>query len=142
MIKNETFFSNKNWEEVFSTLNFDKHYEKLCHKLKNKKVLMYGAGIMFDYFYQNYDMGKLNIVGISDKKFALDKLDKYNNYKLFAPNELIEQDIDTIIISTVYPVSVRNFLKYQIYKNKRMPKIYFLLNKPFKLYLEEIIYSL
>ena len=69
--RNEKFFAGKTWEQVFKELNFTKHYEKLCKTLSDKKVLFYGAGLMFDYFSKNYDLSKLNIIGIADKKFEI-----------------------------------------------------------------------
>lgn len=137
-LKNEKFFAGKTWEQVFKDLNFEKHYEKLCKKLSNKKVMLYGAGIMFEFFMKNYDLSKLNIVGIADKKFEIKEINKYKNFNALKPKELLNIDFDVIIITTQYPVMIRNIIKREIFKNKKCPPIYFLLNKPFMLYLEEI----
>lgn len=142
MNKNKAFFANKSWEQVFSELKFDNHYKKLCKKLKNKKVVFYGAGVMFDFFFKKYNTEQLNIVGIADKSFVFKKPDEYKDYDLLSPEEMAAKDVDAIVISILHPVAPRNFLKYQIYKNKKLPKVYFLLNKPFELYFEEIFNTL
>ena len=135
---NEKFFAGKTWEQVFKELNFAKHYEKLCKKLYGKKVLLYGAGLMFDYFCQNYDLSKLNLAGIADKKFEINNKTTYNDLKAVKITDLKNTEFGCILITTQYPVEIRNFIKHEIYAKTKCPKIYFLLNKPFVLYLEEI----
>ncbi|MBR1942656.1 hypothetical protein IJ843_02850 [bacterium] len=137
--RNEKFFEGKTWNVVFEQLKFSKHYEKLCKKLKEKKIVFYGAGLMFDYFAQNYDLSKLNIAGIADKKIETKNIETYQGIKTLSFEELKNCDFDCILITTQYPVVIRNFLKFELFGlNKKCPPIYFLLNKPFMLYLEEI----
>ena len=79
MKRNKKFFDGKTWSEIFSDLKFEKHLEKLQKKFKNKKIALYGAGIMLDYIIQNYDMSGLNIIAAADKKFALSGQKTYKN---------------------------------------------------------------
>lgn len=136
--RNDKFFGGKTWDKVFAELNFSKHYDKLCQKLSQKSVIFYGAGLMFDYFYKNYDLSRLNVVGIADKKFEINNVKSYKNVPAITPQNLKNIKADCILITTQYPVAIRNTIKREIFKNKKCPKIYFLLNKPFMLYLEEI----
>lgn len=136
--RNEKFFAGKTWEQVFKELNFTKHYEKLCKTLSDKKVLFYGAGLMFDYFSKNYDLSKLNIIGIADKKFEINNNKVYNGLNAIKIDDVKKIECNCIVITTQYPVEIRNYIKRVIYKNVKCPRIYFLLNKPFMLYLEEI----
>lgn len=52
------------------SINFEKRLAKLSKKLKGKKVIIYGSGILFDVMLKNYDFSKLNIIGISDLKIT------------------------------------------------------------------------
>ena len=50
--------------------NFSKHLNKLNRKLKDKKIIIYGAGKFFRAIVENYDLSNLNIIGICDKSFT------------------------------------------------------------------------
>ena len=58
-------------KEYLNTQEFDKILKKLSHKLKNKKIIVYGAGILFQTIVRDYDLSCLNIVGICDKKILI-----------------------------------------------------------------------
>ena len=60
--------------EFFNDNNAQKQIDKLAKKFKNKKVVIYGAGIYFQIIKNNFDISKLNIIGIADKKFEYDIL--------------------------------------------------------------------
>ena len=47
-----------------------KQIDKLSKKLKNKKLVIYGAGDFAKVLFENYDLSKLNILAVSDKKFG------------------------------------------------------------------------
>ncbi len=138
MKRNKKFFDGKTWSEIFSDLKFEKHLEKLQKKFKNKKIALYGAGIMLDYIIQNYDMSGLNIIAAADKKFALSGQKTYKNYPAIAPADLKNADIDIILITTQYPYSMLRYLKKEVFAGEKIPEIYFILNKPLILYIEEI----
>ncbi len=138
MKRNKEFFNGKTWADIFSELNFEKHLLKLQKKFKDKKIILYGAGIMMDYIVKNYDLGGFNIVAVSDKKFKLKEESVYFGYKATAPEFLAGMKADIILITTQYPYSMLRYLRKEIYVHAKMPKAYFLLNKPFLLYAEEI----
>lgn len=50
--------------------NFPKRLKNLNKKLKNKKIIIYGAGKFFQTIVKNYDLSSLNIIGICDKSFS------------------------------------------------------------------------
>lgn len=137
--KNEAFFQNRTYEQILNELKFDKHLETLEKKFKGKNIAIYGAGIMFDYIADNYDLSGFNIKAISDKSYETTKETTHKGYRALTPEELAkDKSIDIILIATQYPVKLKLFIESIIYKGKKHPKIYFLLNKPFELYLEEI----
>ena len=57
--------------------NFDKQFEKLIKRLKNKTVVIYGAGKMFQEIQNNYDLSKLNI------SISLLNLKLYSSYYIY-----------------------------------------------------------
>ena len=93
---------------------------------------------MLDYIVENYDLAGFDVVAVSDIKYSVQKDESYKGYKVVAPIELLDLDFDLILITTQYPVMIRDYLLKDLYKNKKKPKVQFLLNKPFKLYFEEI----
>ena len=135
---NKNFFNGKTWEQILNELKFEKHLKKLSKKFKNKKIVLYGTGIMLDYIMDNYDLSNFNIIAVTDIKYMTQKEEHYKNYKIITPDELLNLDFDLILITTQYPVMIRNYLIKNLFKNTKNPKIWFILNKPFKLYFEEI----
>ena len=82
---------NNNAELILFLKNvgFDNYLKYLKSKLKNKRILIYGAGLLFQTIYSNYDLSNLNIVGISDMSFsAKSELNKTNAQMLKLLNEL------------------------------------------------------
>ena len=71
----------ENFKSYLDGINFNSRFEKLKKKLKNKSVLIYGAGIFFQYINKNYDLSSLKITGICDKKFNYDARGYYEGYK-------------------------------------------------------------
>lgn len=138
MKRNKEFFNGKTWADIFLELNFEKHLLKLQKKFKDKKIILYGAGIMMDYIVKNYDLRGFNIVAVSDKKFKLKEESVYFGYKAIPPELLPDMQADIILITTQYPYSMLRYLQKEIFVRAKMPKVYFLLNKPFLLYAEEI----
>ena len=91
-----------------------------------------------DYLAKNYDLGGFNIAAVSDKKFKLKEENKYFGYKAIPPELLPDMQADIVLITTQYPYSMLRYLQKEIFVRTKMPKVYFLLNKPFLLYAEEI----
>ena len=61
----------KNMEiiEILKNLEAQKQIDRLARKYKNKKVVLYGAGKFFETLKNNYDISKLNVIAVADKKF-------------------------------------------------------------------------
>ena len=58
-------------EEYLHDNKFEKRLKYLTRKLKNKKIIIYGTGILFQTIVRDYDLSGLNIIGISDAKYSL-----------------------------------------------------------------------
>lgn len=80
----------------YKRINFQKYIDKLAVKYKNKRIIVYGAGDFFNFITKNYDLSKLNIIGISDKKFHNFQNEFYMNYHAISPCKISEHNPDVI----------------------------------------------
>ena len=85
------------FKEYLKIYNAQKKIDKLAQKYKNRKIIIYGAGQFFDEIINNYDLSKLNIVALCDKKFESEK--KCFNFACITPDELKNYDCDLILIA-------------------------------------------
>lgn len=103
--------------EFFNDNNAQKQIDKLAKKYKNKKVVIYGAGIYFQIIKNNFDISKLNIIGIADKKFEYDKESNNTPYRTLSPQELNEADYDVILVAVYNYIEIEEFLKFKLLIN-------------------------
>ncbi len=96
-MKNLICPENKMIEEFLKSKNFQTKIDELAEKYKNKKIIIYGAGITFDIIKRNYDISKLNIIGVADKKF--NDGDKYHGYKAYNCETFLKEKPDVVLIS-------------------------------------------
>lgn len=99
------------YNELLTKIKFNYVLEQLKKELKDKKILLYGAGEFFDYIENKYDLSDLNIIGISDKKFETESKEYYlKKYKIIKPSDIKKQDIDCILLTTLKTFSLLNIL--------------------------------
>lgn len=90
----------KNYEELVEYLgkkNFQKKINALSSKYSGKKVIIYGAGTLFDAINDNYDLSKFDVAGISDIKFTEES--DYKGYKTIPPENINEYNPDVVLIA-------------------------------------------
>ena len=118
--------------------NFEKHLKFLNKKLKNKKIIIYGAGIFFETIYKYFDLTGLNIIGIADKKFEdHEENQTFLGYKVYSPSEIQEVSPDYLLVATKFYINLIEFLYYNVLINTKI-KIKPLVKKPFMTLLKEI----
>ena len=115
---------------------FQKTLPELIKRLKGRRVIIYGAGMLFNLIKEHYDLTGLNIVGITDKKFESSSDDKYEDYKIYKLNEITKSDADCILVSTKFYLSIIENL-YGKFKNSGI-KILPLVKKSFFTLLKEL----
>ena len=76
-----------------------KYIDKLAKKYKNKKILIYGAGTIAEHIFDDYDLSKLNIIAVSDKKYT--SRSTYKGYPAVNPDEIKNLNPD-VILFTLY----------------------------------------
>ena len=101
----------------FKSVHAQRQINKLARKYKNKKIVIYGAGEYFQILKNNFDLSKLNIVGIADKKFETSKDSNPTPYLALAPEELKEFDLDVILVALYDDTSLCDYLEYQLLLN-------------------------
>lgn len=87
------------WIEYLKTVNEQKYIDNLSKQLKNKKVLLYGAGMFANILFKNYDLSKLNFAGISDKKFENTNDEYFRNIKIIKPKNIKNTEFDVILFT-------------------------------------------
>ena len=80
--------------------------DRLANQYKNKKIVLYGAGIFTQMIFQDYDLSKLNIVAIADQRFEQERHHEFFVLNCIKPDNLIDLDCDIILISNY------NFAKF------------------------------
>lgn len=106
-----------NFIKYFKEVKAQKQINKLARKFKNKKIAIYGAGEYFKVLYDNFDLSKLNVVAIADKKFETNKDSNYTSWQALAPDELKEFDFDIILVALYDDSSLMDYLEYELLIN-------------------------
>ena len=125
--------------ELLKKYKFEKQLGKLNKKLKNKSILIYGAGIFFKKIKDNYDLSNLNIVGISDKKYTLEQEGQEDlGYKIVPYDKILEFNPDYILIATLNTFNIYQSFNKKIKKEGLKIKLLPLVDKPFFELLKEV----
>ena len=127
-------------EKYIKKINFDKQYKKLIKKHKNKKIVIYGAGQLFQLIHSKYDLTQLNIVGICDRSFEKNGEEEFMGYKKIFINELYHCDTDMILVATLEYLGLIEHLEKNIFKNKKIA-IRPLAYMPLGMFLRELFFG-
>lgn len=95
--------------KYYKDINAQKQINKLAKRFGNKKIVVYGAGLMADLLFRNYDLSKLNIVAVCDKKFGKD--DKFYSYDAITPKMLKSIDFDVILVLLLQDLEIADYIK-------------------------------
>lgn len=102
-------------EKRLQKKNFQKKIDKLVKEYDNKRVLIYGAGTFFDDINNNYDLSKLNIVAISDRKFSEET--EYKGFKAIPPERINQENPDIVLIAMFKAIYIKEY-----FENEYFPK--------------------
>lgn len=106
------------FKEYFETYNAQEKINKLAKIYKNRKIVLYGAGQYAQILFQYYDLSKLNIVAVCDKKFDDESKRDFHNLKCISPDELRDYDCNLILISNFDYDRFANIIYDILYKTK------------------------
>lgn len=126
-------------KEYLEKQNFGKNFNQLCKKLKNKTVIIYGTGKLFQEIIKNCDLKKLNIVGITDRKYLLEDEGKIEfGYKIIPFLKLNNYNADCILIATQKYFELQNSLKKIFPQKNIIPLIKLNFKETLKYFLNKI----
>ena len=91
--------NSEKWDKYLKFVNEQKYINQLAKKYKDKKILIYGTGTIAEHIFNNYDLSKLNIIAVSDKKYV--SRSSYKGYIAVKPEEIKELKPD-VILFTLY----------------------------------------
>ena len=101
----------ESYADYLKTVNFDKILVFLSEKYKGKKVLIYGTGILFDVISSNYSLKDyFNICAVSDLKYEKEDIPEYKGFKTIKPSQISSAGADVILVSTVNPGKIKQFI--------------------------------
>ena len=83
--------------------------------LRDKRVLLYGAGEDFVVLNKKYDFKKkFNVTGIADIKFEKDEKKLFIGYKKVSPKNIQKEDFDVILVTSEQPKNIVKYLKEKL----------------------------
>ena len=126
-------YFNNSHVEYLKKIKFEKRLKQLEKKLKNKKIVIYGAGAFFQDLCKCYDLKNLNIVAISDRSF--NKKGTFLNFTSCPVSEIMSFSPDYILVGTINFVNIIEGLEQQFDKNVKIKP---LIKKPLVDLLKEI----
>lgn len=109
-------FKNEKFETFLDKQRAQEKINKLAKKYKNKRIVIYGAGEYTRCLFKNYDLSKLNVVAIADKRFEEDKVHEFYSLNCIKPEILKEFDCDAIFISNFKYTNIYDFLTEELLK--------------------------
>lgn len=127
------------YDALLAKYKFEKYFLKLQKKLKNKRVLIYGSGALFKSIKEKYDLDKLNIIGISDKKYCPNQEGQKDlGYDIIPVGKIVANKPDCVLIATLNTFVIYQSLKNNILKGTKI-KLLPLVDKPFFELLREVL---
>ena len=91
--------NDEKWDKYLKFVDEQKYIDKLAKKYKDKKILIYGTGTIAEHLFDNYDLSKLNIIAVSDKKYS--STSNYKGYVAIPPEDITTLNPD-VILFTLY----------------------------------------
>lgn len=104
-------------EESLIYSNVQKQLDKQGKKYKNKRVLIYGTGLLSNEIFQNYDLSSLNIVGIVNIKYGYISNDNFIDNRCITLKEMLNTSFDVVLIANENFRYFKNQLQNYLHKN-------------------------
>lgn len=97
-------------KEWLKSKNLQKKINNLSRKYKGKKILIYGADLMSEAIFDNYNLSELNIIGVADNKFY-NTDSEFKGYKTIPLYFVEEFQFDAIFIFLYNSSRIKKFIK-------------------------------
>lgn len=102
-------------EKELDAMNFSGKLEFIKKKYKNKRIVLYGAGAYCEKLLRHYDLSKLNIVAIADKRFENNE-SEFLGYKAISPFDIKNQNPDIVLVCVVDEVSIEQYFLFVLFE--------------------------
>lgn len=117
-------------------VGFKKQIQKLRKKLKGKKVVLYGAGKLFECINENYGFDGINIIGVADKSFEDFDTD-FHGFRKIRINDIAASGADYVTVSTLRYLHIIEDMEKTLVDYPQI-KVIPLVDRPFLELLKEI----
>lgn len=94
--------------------------DKISKEFGYKQIVLYGADLFTGDLVRNYDLSKLNIIGVADESFRKDSEGDYYGYQKFAPEDLLETDFDLLLITAYDDIEIKKYLKKDLFQGEEV----------------------
>lgn len=122
---------------------FQKRINYFAKKYKNKKIIIYGAGVSFDVVEENFDISGFDIIGISDLKFDVNhELENCKGYKIIKPSEIEANNPDIVLIFLQEYYKAEDFFENTLFKNNKKIKYKSIFTYSFVEFIQEFFVNL
>lgn len=111
------------FSEFFREEKAQRQIDKLAKKYKGKKIAIYGAGQYCSLLFETYDLSKLDIVAIADKKFEDISTRDFHGLNCISPNELRDFDCDVILLGVYDSFYFTDYLEDELLVGSKNSKI-------------------
>ncbi len=125
-------------KDILEKKDFQRRIDELARKYAGKKIIVYGAGMMFSLIQENYDTSKLNIIGVADKKLTTMD-DKFKGFQAMSPYDIPDFNPDAVLIAIYVTSPIIRFLKEDVLLPSDKIIVEPFIKKSFKEKLEEFL---
>ena len=135
---NEEYLS---YIDYLKSIDFDRKLEILRDKYADKKVVLFGVGLLLDAILDNYNIKDyLNVIGISDSRIQDDSTKEYKGFNLYKPLALRALNFSVILDTNILFEKTSKFLRNNCYVKKSV-KIEKLIQIPFTEHFKNFVYK-
>lgn len=110
------------FKEFLEQNNFSKRLINIKKRLKNKRVLIYGTGLLFKYINEHYDLSDLNIIGVTDRKYLDNERGNIDfGYNIVPYNDFMFCEFDYLFLTVKESENLKQYLSKIIPASKIIP---------------------
>lgn len=123
-IADKTFdeFYSEPMKKYLELNDFDNTFEKIKEQLKNKRIIIYGTGRLFQYIQKNYDLKEFNILALTDRKYVTSD-NEFLGYKTITINKINALNPDYIVIAAQEYEKIEENLNKEFKNIKILPLV-------------------
>ena len=103
--------------------SIQKQIEQLAKKYKNRKIVIYGTGLLSEEIFRSYDLSSLNIVAIVNVKYGATRADYFLGKTCIPLSELKNVDFDTVLIANEDYATYKYQLENYLFRNEIKRKL-------------------